>query len=143
MYRVWGFGCPKIKSTIWGVPIKRIIVLWGFYIGSPFMETAKSAVLRLLETRTLTKHSTRPAWKDNAKCAPGFLTLRSSAFDVLKQAEVNTHSCAHAPDLTCWRAIIISIPFPYFPPPSPYQIHWPHFPLSTSRVSLIILNPEP
>ena len=34
---IWGF--PKIRDSFLGVPIKRIIVLWGLYWGPPFRET--------------------------------------------------------------------------------------------------------
>ena len=32
---IWGF--PKIRGTILGVPIIRIIVFWGLYWGSPIL----------------------------------------------------------------------------------------------------------
>ena len=32
-FRVWGLGFPKIRGTILGVPIIRIIVFWGVYWG--------------------------------------------------------------------------------------------------------------
>ena len=32
---IWGF--PKIRGTILGVPIIRIIVFWGLYWGAPIL----------------------------------------------------------------------------------------------------------
>ena len=32
-YNIWGF--PQIRDTFLGVPIIRIIVFWGLYLGSP------------------------------------------------------------------------------------------------------------
>ena len=42
---MWGF--PKIRGTIWGVPIIRIIVFWGLYWGPPILGNYHMGIVRV------------------------------------------------------------------------------------------------
>ena len=37
VYRIWGLGFPKIRGSLLGVSIIRIIVFWNLYLGTPML----------------------------------------------------------------------------------------------------------